>query len=331
MQTIVKKIFESKQFEWKTILDKLKKIDLILLEVLIIGMRYYPLMGILDKHSLVCLILACVYIWFDLVYNIAITGLCEGLKLSVSFDFLKDIRRVFGVGFIYDAQEYLKSNIGGNILKNGFKSDVLHQKSDQFGLDINLLFSSNRIWYTIIKSLPHFFCLSYVTIKLSASCVKMVHKKIFGKKRREIFKDDYYGQKYVVNMSTSYDLVYTKIYNQLNKEKHMPKSFEDRYVKNLFQSTPKQSKNFSNKYFGLLIDANFRFSTRIICTYTVCFTVLFNFNCFLIFYGSVFLDMIFLPPFYKNSLFFSALMTSSTCTVQLINYESTEISLDIFA
>ena len=127
-----------------------------LVEVLIIGMRYYPLMGVLDKNSLVCLFLASIYMWADILYNITITGLCEGLKLNVSFDLLRDIRRVFGVGFIYDAKEYFKLDSGAKILKNGYSNSLFDSK-DQMPLDAKLLFSTNRIFYTIVKSLPHFF------------------------------------------------------------------------------------------------------------------------------------------------------------------------------
>lgn len=70
--------------------------------------------------------------------------------------------------------------------------------------------------------------------------------------------------------------------------------------------------------FSWLFDDNFRFSTRIVCTYTVCFTVLYYLTCFLIFYGSIFIDMIYLPPIYKKSIVLSTFLTSSICLVQLI-------------
>ena len=77
VQKAMKTIFKSRSFEWRIILEKLEKLLLMLLEVLVIGMRYYPLLGVLDKDSLVCLLLAALYMWLDMGYNIVITGKFE--------------------------------------------------------------------------------------------------------------------------------------------------------------------------------------------------------------------------------------------------------------
>jgi hypothetical protein len=82
-------------------------------------------------------------------------------------------------------------------------------------------------------------------------------------------------------------------------------------------------RSFLRKYFpkgwiDWIIDQNFRFSTRIVCTYTVCFTVLYYLTCFSTFYGSIFVDLIFLPSIYKISIFGSTLITSLICFCQLI-------------
>lgn len=75
IQKAVRTLFKSRDsFAWSLVLDKLKKLALMLLEVLIIGMRYYPLMSVLEKDSLVCLLFASIYMWADMVYNIVITG-----------------------------------------------------------------------------------------------------------------------------------------------------------------------------------------------------------------------------------------------------------------
>ena len=316
IQSIVQRLLDSKQFRWILIWQKLEKIAFILIEVIIIGLRYYPFMGILNKNSFVCLILACFYIWFDLLYNIALTGLCEGLKLNVNLDILKEIRRIFGVGFVYDAKEYLKANIGGKILKNGVKSEPLMTKSDQMSFDANFLFSPNRILYSIIKSLPHFFCLSYVSVKLTASLGKMIYSKIKKKNKQSNKKyyERYFDQKYVLGSIGESDFSY-KVYNQIVSKNQL--NFEDRYVKNLFKKSNKQN-NFIKRYLSLIFDQNFCFSTRVVCTYTVCFTVLYYFNCFLIFYGSIFVDLIYLPCAYKKSILFSCLFTSTICAIQLI-------------
>lgn len=95
--------YGSSQLKWSLILSRLEKIGFILVEVLVIGLRYYPLMGALEHNNrLICIGLAAFYMWFDVFYNIAITGLCEGLRLNVSFELLKDIRSFFGVGSILD-------------------------------------------------------------------------------------------------------------------------------------------------------------------------------------------------------------------------------------
>lgn len=113
VQSALHKLVEScgsSQFKWSLILSRLEKIGFVLVEVLVIGLRYYPLMGVLDNDNrLVCVALATLYMWFDIVYNIAITGLCEGLRLNVSFELLKDIRAFFGVGSVLD-HKALKNN-----------------------------------------------------------------------------------------------------------------------------------------------------------------------------------------------------------------------------
>ena len=62
----------------------------------------------------------------------------------------------------------------------------------------------------------------------------------------------------------------------------------------------------------------FRFSTHVVCTYTVCFTVLYYLTCFLIFYGCAFVDMLALPAAYKRAVVASALLTAIVCAVQLV-------------
>jgi hypothetical protein len=70
------------------ILNKLKVILFMCMDVFVIGMRYYPLMGVMDgdgnnerRNSFVCMLMASMYMWADIVYNVLLTGVCEG-KLS---------------------------------------------------------------------------------------------------------------------------------------------------------------------------------------------------------------------------------------------------------
>ena len=182
VQEAMQKLFQSRTFKWSIIVDKIEMFGIMMLEVLVIGMRYYPLMGIMDKNrvSVVCLLLAAVYMWADTLYNVAITGLCEGLKLNVSFDLLRDIRRVFGAGFLLDAREHLKLN---QRFDKVFRTNIsAHSSStantNEIPIDARLLFSTSRIVYSIVKSLPHFFCLSYVTIRLTAALIETICAKL---------------------------------------------------------------------------------------------------------------------------------------------------------
>lgn len=313
IQKAVRTLFKSHDsFAWSLVLEKLEKLALMLLEVLIIGMRYYPLMSVLEKDSLVCLLFASIYMWADMAYNIVITGMCEGLKLNVSFDLLKDLRRWFGVGFILD----MKENLNRLDVSTASESTSPQVNSE---IDTNFLFSTNRIVYTIAKSLPHFFCLAYVTVRLSATFIKMAHKRVL-KKRPNLTRP------VLVDSKTYVDLIYTKkqIYGQV-RSGHRPTgnlSFEERYVRNLFL---RNSFHFIKKMSWLdrlkqkfSKTDNFRFSTRVVYSYTVCFTVLYYLTCSLIFYGSIFIDLIYWPVVYKYALVFSATMTSIISIVQLV-------------
>lgn len=106
------------QLKWSLIWSRLQKFAILILEILIIGLRYCPpLMGALENNNpLICVILAAAYMSLDLVYNIYITGLCEGLRLNVSFDLLKNLRALFGVGSILD-HKALRNNHQMGIIK----------------------------------------------------------------------------------------------------------------------------------------------------------------------------------------------------------------------
>jgi hypothetical protein len=74
------------------ILNKLKVILFMCMDVFVIGMRYYPLMGVMDgdgnnerRNSFVCMLLASMYMWADIVYNVLLTGVCEGKNYLLFF------------------------------------------------------------------------------------------------------------------------------------------------------------------------------------------------------------------------------------------------------
>ena len=308
VQSALKTVFKYRGFKWNIVLDKLQRLAFMLLEVLIIGMRYYPLLGVLDKNSLVCTLLASLYMWLDTLYNVVMTGMCEGLKLNVSLDLLRDLRRIFGVGFIYDVKEHYTSNV------RPAAADHLSP------VDTNLLFSTNRIVYTVIKSLPHYFCLSYVTIRFSVTFLKQLYKKL-NKKSNQTQENLVYDQALKPVAHKKIELVYTRKYS-LPQSKRAYLSFEDRYVNQLFKSKDRVDSDqgwlcrLVNKL-GLKNDC-FRYSTRIICTYTVCFTVLYYLSCFLVFYGAIFIDLIYFPFVYKCSILVSACLALLVCFVQLV-------------
>ena len=224
--------------------------------------------------------------------------------MNVSFELLNDIRKLFGVGFILDAKEKLEKI---NPLDTFSTSNTNHE------VDTNFLFSTNRIIYSIVKSLPHFFCLSYVTTRLTATFIKKLTIKI--------------NEKFKPNKSPNQnELIYTKpIYEQiyqLNESAKKNLSFEDRYVRALFLNIKlaklKQFSWLERFRINWSLRSNFRFSTRVVCTFTVCFTVLYNLTCFFVFYGSIFIDLIYMPNAYKIAVLIGSSLASMICIVQLI-------------
>ena len=86
VQMILKRLFDITNeksvasFGWRIILNKLQAIALMCVDVLVIGLRYYPLMGVMERRtSCLCMAMACFYMWMDIVYNVTLTGLCEGI------------------------------------------------------------------------------------------------------------------------------------------------------------------------------------------------------------------------------------------------------------
>jgi len=110
-----------------------------------------------------------------------------------------------------------------------------------------------------------------------------------------------------------------------SKLKH--RSFEEHYVYNVFNRINVNNKSKDNilmRLFKFNTNNNnnnnniFRYSTRVISTYTICFTVLFYMTCLIAFYGSIFVDMLYLPSIYAHTLIVGALVTSLVCALQLV-------------
>jgi hypothetical protein len=232
-------------------------------------------------------------------------------------------------------------------------------------IDEQLLFSFNRVLYSLMKSMPHFLCLSYVTMKLSSMffkqlCKSYSMKNFIIKKMKKAFKIDH-KHRNTKNLlaiqlnNTKYNLYYEKKQqfqqhqqqikstsnDQFNEKERIRKmidnylafnrqlfktelnSFENVYVKNILNnhsnySEFKETKTFRSSFLDLIFDCNFQFSTRLICTYTVCFTLLYYLTCFLLFYGTVLIDLIYLPSAYKWVIYLSTCFTSFICAIQLI-------------
>lgn len=179
-------------------------------------------------------------------------------------------------------------------------------------MDARLLFSLGRIAYSLIKSLPHFYCLSYVVVRLTSRLIAKLKKRIFHNKKDSLLEVSYYKSQ----SSYQYSMVY-----QTNPDWRLPSieslTFEDYYVKRLLAGN-KNEPSTSQTSISWIWDPNFRFSTRIVCTYTVCFTVLYYLTCFLIFYGFIFIDLIYLPCIYKYAVSISVGMASIICFLQLL-------------
>jgi len=304
VQKAMNTLFKNRDFKWTAIIvDKLETLVFMMFEVLVIGMRYYPLLGIMDSDSIVCLSLASLYMWSDTLYNIAITGLCEGLKLNVSFDFLKQIKRIFGAGFLV----FGSSGMSNSSTSNSF-------------IDSQLLFSTGRIVYSVAKSLPHFFSLSYVTIRFTCTVMFMIYERLIK-------------SNHLIVKHRHFNLIYSR---KLEQKETNSTNFDYRYVRYLFTQTNRSIGKLNatnwfvtlskrNKIKNRLLNLNeqeqgkehFRYSTRIVCTYTVCFTLVYYLTCSLIFYGCVFIDMIYFPWIYKASIIVSTLLSSIICFVQL--------------
>jgi hypothetical protein len=221
--------------------------------------------------------------------------------LNISFSLLKFLRRIFG---------------GIDIIS------LLVTPSNDNDNDFNrLLFSPQRIIFSLIKSLPHFFCLSYVTVCLTcalmrALIVNVKHWRMKPEEKTMSLVYEYYSS----SSNRAFNLIYTRKENtyltNACRSRTKEQSFEERYIENLFKQQ-KPSKTTKNLFCHHNNDS-FRFSTRIISTYTVCFTVLFYFTCLLSFYGSIFVDMLYLPPFYSRTLIASSFVTAFICGLQLI-------------
>jgi hypothetical protein len=92
VQNVIKNLFSNNSNENVSlghfVLSKLKAILFMCIDVFVIGMRYYPLMGVMGggdgrnerRNSFVCILLAAMYMWADVVYNVLLTGVCEGIR-----------------------------------------------------------------------------------------------------------------------------------------------------------------------------------------------------------------------------------------------------------
>ena len=115
----------------------------------------------------------------------------KGLRLNVSFDFLKKLRRIFGIGFFLD-----------------LTTTTTTSSKENFN-DLNeILFSSKRIIFSLVKSLPHFFCLSYVTVRLTRALIRACLRKL--KAYRESPEER--------TMSLMYEYYYSS--SNCNRQKH---------------------------------------------------------------------------------------------------------------
>jgi hypothetical protein len=198
-----------------------------------------------------------------------------------------------------------------------------------------LLFSPKRIIFSLVKSLPHFFCLAYITMQLTFALIRTFINNLSTMSKKQCFRQNNtntntnnnnstFNQYYLYNNNLIYTRKLTPSSIKSSKlKKH--KSFEEHYVYNVFNRitiTNNNSSNNNNNVLMRLFKFNnpgniFRYSTRVISTYTICFTVLFYMTCLISFYGSIFVDMLYLPSIYAHTLIVGALVTSFVCALQL--------------
>lgn len=275
-------------FKWSLILVKFEKLAIMVVEVFIIGMRYYPLLGVLDKQSKFCLFIGSLYMWIDLFYNVAVTGLCEGLKLNINFDVLLSFQKI-----LIQIRDF-------------------HQAKP----DNKLLFSTNRIIYSVVKCLPHFYCLSYVCIRLTLA----FFQAILTRKQQKL-TDNYETNDFQFINPNKWPRKNRFLLHRSSESIDEKLTFEEKYVQILLAKPKfslKLNENWSEKLSKIIKNDNFRYSTRVICSYTVCFTVLYYLTCFIIFYGSIFIDFILLPQLFKQALVVSSIISLLMAFYQLL-------------
>ncbi|CAF0929613.1 unnamed protein product [Adineta ricciae] len=219
------------------LIELLERIALIIL----VGLRYYPVLASLQLRNIVARGFACFYILCDMFYTIIREGSCMGfLPLSGRYTDAEEakLRRELGTWFIV---------------------------------------------YGVIKNIPHFFLLSYISGEL---CVRFIYDSVYVpmRKKRTIWSapvvelDDSEYSKYYV----------TKLFRRNHRSQRIvPAQNEKVKLENLVdyehdaevQNTINRSR--VKKFFDHIYHSNndFRFTTIATCTYTVAIVFLYYLAC----------------------------------------------------
>lgn len=142
-----------------------------------------------------------------------------------------------------------------------------------------------KIFFTLLKSLPHFACLSYVASKLSIKCIKITFKKYSKQNKNKNSRFySYYDIKYCMELiKPKTKLTINKnICLNTNYQTHKTSIFKS---KNHFLAIKSFFKNFISKNIYEWHE-NFRFTSRLInmhiAAYLLLYNIFFNWLYFLI-------------------------------------------------
>ncbi|CAF4063529.1 unnamed protein product, partial [Adineta steineri] len=213
--------------------------------VILVGLRYYPVLASLQLRNIVVRCFSCIYIICDMIYTIVREGSCMGyLPLSGHYTLLEEakLRKELGTWFIV---------------------------------------------YGLIKNIPHFFLLSYLTAEL---CIRCIYDSIYipFKKKTSIWispivqSDESEFAKYYVTKLFRRNTQSIPITSCQNLNTN-PDNLDDHVHEADLQNKMNQSR--VKKFFDSIYqsDDDFRFTTIATCTYTVAIVFLYYLACTFVF------------------------------------------------
>ncbi|UJR37331.1 hypothetical protein I4U23_030039 [Adineta vaga] len=213
--------------------------------VILVGLRYYPVLASLQLRNIVARGFTCIYIICDMMYTIIREGSCMGfLPLSGQYTAAEEakLRKELGTWFIV---------------------------------------------YGLIKNIPHFFLLSYISAEL---CVRFIYDSIYVpyRKQRSIWSapiaqlDECEFSKYYVTKLLRRNRRFQQISLGQNEKTNLDNLIDHEHEAQM-QNTLNQSR--VKRFFDCIYhsDDDFRFTTIATCTYTVAVVFLYYLACTFVF------------------------------------------------